>query len=117
MTILNCDEIKYCCKYIDLKHKYLAVSLINVVFKTALQVLSLNTFFKLFCEKILISLHLNCFFDKQPLVRGEGLGSGHHPGGEELVLAVLSHALHKHSPVVIVSVHHRGQQVHYGESS
>ena len=61
--------------------------------------------------------HLNCLLDQEPLVGAEGLGPGHHPGGEELVLAVLGHALHKHRPVLIVSVHHRGQQVHYGMSS
>ena len=61
----------------------------------------------------MFQFHLNCLLDEQPLVSAEGLGSGHHPGREELVLAVLSHALDKHSPVVIVSVHHRGQEVHW----
>ena len=45
------------------------------------------------------------------MVRGQSLVSGHHPGGEELVPAVLLHALHEHGPVVVVGVHHGSQEV------
>ena len=45
------------------------------------------------------------------MVGTEGLVPGHDPGGEELVPAVLLHALDEDRPVVVVGVHHGGEEV------
>ena len=70
----------------------LAVPLVDGVFELGLQVVGLNG-----------------FLGEEPVVGGERLVPGHDPGGEELVPAVLLHALHEHGPVVVVGVHHGGQ--------
>ena len=74
---------------------HLAVPLVDGVLEFSLQIVGLDG-----------------FLGEEPVVGAEGLGPGHHPGGEELVLAVLGHALHEDGPVVIVGVHHGGQQVY-----
>ena len=73
---------------------FLAVPLIDGVFELGLQVVSLDR-----------------LLGQQPVVRGQGLLPGHDPGGEELVPALLLHALHEHRPVVVVGVHHGSQEV------
>ena len=72
----------------------LAVPLVDGVFELGLQVVGLNG-----------------FLGEEPVVGGERLVPGHDPGGEELVPAVLLHALDEHGPVVVVGVHHGGQEV------
>ena len=78
----------------NLTKNFLAVPLVDGVFVFSLQVVSLDG-----------------FLGEEPVVRGQGLVPGHHPGGEELVPAVLLHALHEHGPVVVVGVHHGSQEV------
>ena len=72
----------------------LAVPLVDGVFELGLQVVGLNG-----------------FLGEEPVVGGERLVPGHDPGGEELVPAVLLHALDEHRPVVVVGVHHGSQEV------
>ena len=97
MQNLTKDQIQ-----VDTLHSYtlvssvfLAVPLIDGVFVWSFQI-----------------VRLNGFLSEEPVVRGESLVPGHHPGGEELVPSVLLHALDEHRPVVVVGVHHGSEEVY-----
>ena len=56
--------------------------------------------------------HLDSLPGYEEVLGGQAGVARHHPGGEEPVPPPLLHALHEHSPVLVVSVHDSSQQVY-----